>query len=47
LQRKSHISDWPIEIKVLDGKKNTDNGTLPRRPASRSFFFTVDDRVFI
>ena len=44
LQRKSHISDWPIKRKDEDGQKNTD--TEQRNPAQKvsipSRLFTVD-----
>ena len=44
LQRKRHISDWPIKIKDQMGKRTQtlDRGTMCRRPASRSRLFTVD-----
>ena len=38
LQRKSHISDWPIKRKDLDGQKTLERGILSRRPASRPLF---------
>ena len=50
LQRKSHISDWPIKRKRLRWAKEPtlDRGTLPRRPASRGRLFTVDvETVFL
>jgi hypothetical protein len=40
LQRNSHISDWPIKIKDLDGQKNTDTGQ--RNSAYKASLFTVD-----